>query len=87
MKRMIQITLAATLFLLSASFIFAAEVSVIIDGVQVEFTQESGSPFIDENNRTQVPFRKTLEAFGATVSWDLENRVAIAEKVVPKSIP
>jgi len=82
MKRMIQITLVATLFLLSASFIFAAdaEVRVSIDGVQVEFTQDSGSPFIDENNRIQVPLRQTLEAFGATVEWDSEARTVIAEK-------
>ena len=80
MKRIIQITLAATLFLLSASFIFAAEVSVIIDGKQVEFTQESGRPFIDENNRTQTPFRQTLEAFGATVDWEPATRTAVAEK-------
>ena len=80
MKKIIQITLAATLFLLSASVIFAAEVSVIIDGKQVEFTQESGSPFIDENNRTQTPFRQTLEAFGATVDWEPATRTAVAEK-------
>jgi len=80
MKRIIQITLAATLFLFSASFIFAAEVSVSIDGVPVEFTQESGSPFIDENNKVQVPLRQTLEAFGATVEWHSEARTVIAEK-------
>ncbi|MCL2437394.1 MAG: stalk domain-containing protein, partial [Clostridiales bacterium] len=82
MKKLIQIMLIATLFLLSTSLIFAAEsgIRVSIDGEPVEFTQESGSPFIDENNRTQVPFRQTLEAFGATVSWDAETRTAIAEK-------
>ncbi|MCL2436616.1 MAG: stalk domain-containing protein [Clostridiales bacterium] len=80
MKRIIQITLAATLFLLSASFIFATEVSVIIDGEPVEFTQESGRPFIDANNRTLTPFRQTLEAFGATVDWDQNAHTAIARK-------
>ena len=81
MKKLIKAAFIVCLLLLSAGFAYAAdEVGISIDGTQVEFTQESGQPFIDENNRTQVPFRQTLEAFGATVNWDPDSRTAIAEK-------
>ncbi|MCL1981489.1 MAG: copper amine oxidase N-terminal domain-containing protein [Clostridiales bacterium] len=81
MKRLIQISIILTLLLLSVGIASAAdEVGVSIDGVQVGFDQSSGQPFIDENSRTQVPFRQTLEAFGATVDWDPDTRTAIAEK-------
>jgi hypothetical protein len=58
----------------------ANDVNVSVDGKLVAFDSISGAPFIDENNRTQVPFRKTLEAFGAAVDWDAGSRTAIAEK-------
>lgn len=44
----------------------------------VDYDTSYGFPFIDENNRTQVPFRLTLETVGADVSWDNETRTAIA---------
>lgn len=53
---------------------------VMIDGESVYYKVSLGYPFIDENNRTQVPFRSTLESFGAKVSWDSEHYTAIAEK-------
>jgi len=82
MRKFIKFTIVISLFLFSAGFAFAsdAEVRVSIDGVPVVFTEASGSPFIDENNRTQTPFRQTLEAFGAVVSWEEETRTAIAVK-------
>lgn len=45
----------------------------------VKYDSSYGFPFIDENSRTQVPFRITLENLGADVSWDGETRTAIAE--------
>ncbi len=56
------------------------EVIVAIDSINVEFTEDSGFPFIDENSRTQVPLKKTMENYGATVSWDNESRTATVEK-------
>ncbi|GMQ57724.1 hypothetical protein AN1V17_21190 [Vallitalea sediminicola] len=53
---------------------------IIVNGEEVIFTEASGMPFIDDNSRTQVPFRITLEQAGAIVSWDDENRTAIAKK-------
>lgn len=57
---------------------FADEILVTIDSGAVMFDEQSGKPFIDANWRTQVPFRKTLEQYGATVSWNNEERIAIA---------
>ncbi len=55
-------------------------ISVRIDSVGVEFTEDTGMPFVDENGRTLVPFRKALEAYGANVEWDNDNRIATAVK-------
>jgi beta-lactamase superfamily II metal-dependent hydrolase len=56
------------------------EVSISINGEQIQFNEPSGRPFLDENNRVQVPFRQTLEAFGAEVEWDSSAKTAIAKK-------
>ncbi len=55
-------------------------VSVTIDGEPVVFQSGYGEPFIDSNNRTQVPVRGALEAFGAVVIWDPDVRTAIVQK-------
>lgn len=51
-----------------------------IDGSPVRFSGDYGAPFLDSAGRTQVPFRRTLEVFGCTVSWDNPSRTAWAEK-------
>ena len=48
--------------------------------MQVQFTQSSGSPFIDEASRTQVPLRATMEAYGCEVNWNQETSTAIVIK-------
>lgn len=58
----------------------ADSVGVTIDGMTVHYGQSSGTPFIDQAGRTQVPFRATMEAFGCTVEWDEAQRTAIARK-------
>ena len=55
-------------------------VTVTINGTPVVYDGDYGTPFIDENGRTQVPFRRTMEAFGCTVSWNERDRVASASK-------
>lgn len=75
---LLTIALLCTLMVLPAS---AAEpVRVTIDGEAVVFDGAYGYPYIDSANRTQVPFRKTLETFGCAVSWEDTTRTAIAEK-------
>jgi len=81
LKRFIQITLILSLLLFSTGLTSAnSGITVNIDGTPVSFTHATGLPFIDANNRTQVPFRIVLESFGATVEWNAAGRVAIAEK-------
>lgn len=57
-----------------------AGVGVVIDGRQVVYSQDSGQPFIDSANRTQVPLRATMEQFGAEVTWNSMSRTATVKK-------
>ena len=72
--------LLALLLCLPVAAVAAQPVEVILDGQAVAFDDEYGYPFVDEANRTQVPFRVTLETFGCTVTWDNDTRTARAEK-------
>lgn len=49
---------------------------IVIDGIDVPYDENYGFPFIDQNNRTQVPLRITLETFGATVEYDSNLKIA-----------
>lgn len=63
--------------LMLASSVFAAPaVNVVINGTPVTFTESSGAPFIDNNNRTLVPMRVVMEQYGCTVSWDQQAKTA-----------
>jgi hypothetical protein len=67
----------------STSFVYAVgdtNIKIVIDNTPVQFDIGTGSPFIDGNSRTQVPFRIALEAYGAQVVWDDETNTAIAIK-------
>lgn len=55
-------------------------ITIILDGEALAFTESSGRPFIDANNRTLVPFRIALESFGAQVYWNHQSRIATAWK-------
>lgn len=77
------IVLTIILTILGLNTVFANNDNIIkisIYGEDVEFNDDLGYPFIDSNSRTQVPFRVTLEKYGAKVSWDGENNRAVAEK-------
>jgi len=79
-KFIFTISLVLVLALSSVMAFAQDQIIVNIDSNKVEFNDASGSPFIDENSRTQVPFKVTLEKFGATVKWDNETRSAVATK-------
>lgn len=78
MKKLVPVVI--TLFVFMSSFISSYAINVSIDDQNVQFSETSGSPFIDQSSRTQVPFRQTMEAFGCEVSWDAVNKIAIAKK-------
>ena len=79
MKRKI-CAFALILALSSTVSVYAAPYSILIDNTPVSFTQSSGQPFLDENERTQVPLRLTMESFGCSVSWNETAKTAIVEK-------
>ncbi len=59
--------------------IYAADtLDIVINGEGVVFDDNLGYPFIDENDRTQVPFRATMESIGAEVGWNDELKMAYA---------
>ncbi len=58
----------------------ANPVNLSINGNPVQFSESSGLPFIDSANRTQVPFRASMDALGASVSWDDSSKTALATK-------
>lgn len=69
------------LLLGTAGTAFAAgSVNVEIAGKAVMFSSSTGYPFIDGNQRTQVPLRAAMEAYGCDVDWDQANQTAIVEK-------
>lgn len=78
MKKRLSVILSV--LILSMSFVPTYAASISINNQNVHFTETSGIPFIDSANRTQVPFRQTMEAFGASVSWDSANNMAVAVK-------
>ena len=80
MKKVLFILSLVLLLALSSVSAFADDVIINIDSTKVEFNEELGFPFVDENDRTQVPFRATLEKYGAKVEWNNKDRIAIATK-------
>lgn len=54
-----------------------SNINVVINGKNVDFNSNSGYPYIDENYRTMVPLRVTMEATGAAVGYDPTAQTAI----------
>lgn len=81
-KRVLCIVLVVITILSMSMSTFAAQtdVSITIDGKDVQFTESSGKPFVDENGRTQVPLRVVMEQYGCDVEWDGENNAAVITK-------
>ena len=81
-KKIILLACTALMFVCMAMPVFAAEdtVKVTINGKQVQFDQTDGAPFVDNEGRTQVPMRKTMEALGCMVAWNQEQRTASVTK-------
>lgn len=85
-SKIISLILVLTLILSTTSVAMAATtlpkkpVSVVVNGTAVQYNDQTGYPFKDGNNRVQVPFRQTLEAFGAEVEWNQQINTAIAKK-------
>jgi GH18 family chitinase len=57
-------------------------ITIILDNRELVFLPEEGLgvPFIDVNSRTMIPFKKPMEAIGAAVTYDADNRTVTAVK-------
>lgn len=55
-------------------------VRVFLDKSEIIFNDKYGYPYTDVNNQVMVPLRLTLEKFGAKVTWNYKDRVAMAQK-------
>lgn len=80
MKKFVFVLSLVLILALSSVTALAGEIIINIDSAKVEFNDDLGFPFLDENNRTLVPFRATLEKYGAQVDWNNDDRIAIAVK-------
>jgi C1A family cysteine protease len=60
--------------------VMASTIDVYLNNQKVVFNADYGVPFIDQSNRTLIPFRAVLEAFGANVQWIDNTKVAVATK-------
>ena len=56
---------------------YAANINVVINGNAVPFTENTGYPIVDKNNRTMVPLRVTMETAGFAVGYDTNTSTAI----------
>lgn len=54
-----------------------SQINILINGKKVNFSSNTGYPFVDKNNRTMVPLRVTMETAGFAVGYDTENETAI----------
>lgn len=54
-----------------------SNVNILLNGKTVEFNENSGFPYIDDNNRTMVPLRATMESAGFVVGYDENAKTAI----------
>ena len=82
-KKLIFAVMAALVFgtvLSSVAFSSAIPLPlrVVVDNVQVYFPD--AKPYVDKQNRTQVPMRFVAEALGAKVSWNNKTRQASFQK-------
>jgi len=58
----------------------AATLGVTIDNTPIQFNDNSGAPFVDDANRTQVPLRAAMEAYGCQVNWNSFTKIANIQK-------
>lgn len=54
-----------------------ADINILLNGKTVVFNEGTGYPYVDENNRTMVPLRATMENAGFVVGYDTTAQTAI----------
>lgn len=84
-KKIISVIAAAVLLSsVNAAAAFADveknDIKVDINGSYIEFDEDTGIPYIDENRRTMVPLRAAMEALACSVEWNGATRSAVITK-------
>lgn len=77
MKKLVTLVLALGLAVIGqAAYAEEPAINVVAEGAVLEFNEADGYglPFVDENNRTQLPLRKCLESLGAEVEYEAEDQ-------------
>lgn len=72
--------LFASMLIMTLPSAASGDVTVTIDGKTLQIDSAMGAPFIDANQRTQVPLAAVMNAIGADVSWDAQQRIAVVKK-------
>lgn len=80
MRKLTAVMMVLFFLLVFTPIVNAQGIGLMLDSKKVVFTESTGSPFIDANARTLVPFRVVLEQFGCTVQWKAKEQVAEARK-------
>lgn len=78
--RRVAVSVICAFITLCYSYVALAQdntIFIVINGIAVPFTENSGYPYIDENGRTMVPLGVTMEAAGASVGWDQAKQTVI----------
>lgn len=81
MKKILGIITALTaLFSVTAVYADSCPPQVYIDTKKIEFTENTGMPFTKENRSIMIPLRTSMEALGASVTWQSEAETAVISK-------
>jgi len=76
-QRLKTLVIVVMLFVTSMVLSSANQIIIKANDQAINYTEETGAPFIDENGRSLVPLRSTLEALGLTIGWDQDKYAAI----------
>lgn len=79
-KRILALVLILTMVMIPLTSFAEEGPKVTVDSKPIEFTVDSGIPFIDVNDRSLVPLRLTMETYGAEVEWHADTSTAILKK-------
>ena len=76
----LSLVLLLSIFILPSQSFATNAINVTINGTPVSFNDTTGYPFIDSNNRTLVPLRVTMEAYGCGITWNQATQTASVSK-------
>lgn len=78
MKKILLFTIMIILLVINSFTVNAnTDINILLNGTSVVFDEGTGHPYVDENNRTMVPLRATMESAGFVVGYDTTAQTAI----------